>query len=1503
MPIEPRLKQLLENWEDLRDAGKVPTPEEHCRECPDLLEAFRRLLRRFERLDHLGDEDDNGAPSSVPAVAAAQSETVRFRVKSEPRRGGMGEVFAAQDVELGRRVALKFIQRGKGGAQAERRFRREVAITARLQHPGVVPVFGPAQSDDGRSGYAMRFIEGESMDEAIARHHSTIADEKMKPTRAELLERFVAVCNTVAYAHSRGVIHRDLKPANIMLGDYGETFVVDWGLGKVIGGSDAEETADAEIAAALAAEDSRETDVGAAIGTYAYMPPEQARGDIALVDERADVFALGVVLCKILTGQPAYTGSGLLQKARDAELAACFARLDASRADLGLIALAKRCLEKSMTDRPRNAQAVLEALQAHQAAVEARARQDRERRVAAEAKATEERRRRRVTVIFASFVLVTLVGGGIALGFWWKAQVEQRLAKEHRRSMLEGDFTGTEEAMRHEDWGKSKELLERAQGHMEGESSDTLHARHETLRDQLQFVGDLEKVREQALQFNPSAESQYAATGVRVVPVGSEYSELFRRRGLRIGEQDATEIARWIDRSPVREPIIEALHHWFGNDKANRENLLAVLDQVDAQDAARVQLRKKVLDGKWEGSPDVDVKDMTLHGLRCVVFLAQGNPDLIAPVRGSVEQRKPLGENALRDAAFSIHRLQEAYPHDFWLNLFAASSALTARPHRLQDGIGYARAAVSLRPESPQANYLIGYLLFENDSDPENAIRYFKRTLELDPRHIESQTALGLALERKKDWSGAVEAHQRAIAINPRLAVPYNNLASTLRAKGDTKGALEAVQKALEIDPALARAHNNHGMLLMDSKDLEGALRHLRKAVELDPEDPIAHFNLGAVLKAKKNLVEAIAAYRKAVALDPRYARAHSNLGSALADKGDHEAAVRAYEMAIIVDPANALYWSNYGDALRAKQELAAAIRAFKQAIELDGKDPVFHNNLAVAFYFQGDLNASIAEYKKAIQGDEKFIDAWINLGVVLLQTRDYQAAEETLRKAVQIDPRSARASYNLGSALKAQGKLQGAIDAYRDAIAKDGTFVLAYNNLGNVLRKSNDRQGALQAFKQATAVDPSFAEAYANLGDLLGEMGQVDDAIAACQKAVALNAKSVEACNNLAANYFRKGNWPEAIKTYKRATALSPLNATIHANLGEAFRQKGDLDEAVRACRTAIQLDPQYLSGYLNLDAVLRDKRDFNGAIAVLDEAMKLAPQNPLVHDRRALDLRLKGDRTGAIDEYRKAIALDPKLENAQWGLGLLLWQEGDVEGAIPCYEKVLELNPKNGDVLFGLGKLYLRVGRFAEAEKRFLESEKVGSVVPGNKLPARELIEQTRHLAELDAKLTLVLAGKEKVAEGIDLMTLGVLCFENKQMYLSATHFFTEGFAASPQLASDYRKQYRSSAARSAVLAAQGKGKEADKLMESDPPRLRRQALMWLKADLASWSKQLASEKAADREEARRSFEAWQKTPDLAAVREAAALQKLPQAERAEWASFWEKVSDLLKSSTGNE
>ncbi|RPI81366.1 MAG: serine/threonine protein kinase, partial [Planctomycetaceae bacterium] len=284
----------------------------------------------------------------------APSSNRRYQLQGEIARGGMGVIIKGRDTDLGRDLAIKvLLDAHKDTPEVIQRFVEEAQIGGQLQHPGITPIYELGLFADQRPFIAMKLVRGETLSNLMADRTEAAED------RGKLLGIFEQVCQTMAYAHARGVIHRDLKPANIMVGAFGEVQVMDWGLAKVLaagGVADEQKARDTQpgksmvqtlrspgssTPGTLGAVGSH-TQMGSVMGTPAYMPLEQALGEIDNLDERADVFGLGAILCEILTGQPPYVGDDgahVYRLARQGKLEACFERLKACRADADLVAL------------------------------------------------------------------------------------------------------------------------------------------------------------------------------------------------------------------------------------------------------------------------------------------------------------------------------------------------------------------------------------------------------------------------------------------------------------------------------------------------------------------------------------------------------------------------------------------------------------------------------------------------------------------------------------------------------------------------------------------------------------------------------------------------------------------------------------------------------------------------------------------------------------------------------------------------------------------------------------------------------------------------------------------------------------------------------------------------------------------------------------------------------------------------------------------------------------
>jgi eukaryotic-like serine/threonine-protein kinase len=378
---EDRLDELLLRWDEARREGEDVPADRLCGECPELAGELARRIRAVLATEGplaTGPTDGPLPPAPAPTEnyraqavsSAAPALLPRYHRLRFHARGGLGEVYVAHDAELNRDVALKEMQgRHAHDPVSRARFLAEAEVTGGLEHPGIVPVYGLGRYTDGRLYYAMRLIRDDdagsgTLKEAIRRfHESSPASERAHALR-KLVRRFVDVCNAIAYAHSRGVLHRDIKPANILLGPFGETLVVDWGLARPMGvmgppGGDGKGPFRLTSVEALGA-----TQGGLAVGTPGFMSPEQAAGDIDRLGPASDVYSLGATLYCLVTGRALVEGAAAapleLGPSGGASITPRSVRPDVPRA---LEAICRKAMAPAAGDRYRSAQDLAEEIE------------------------------------------------------------------------------------------------------------------------------------------------------------------------------------------------------------------------------------------------------------------------------------------------------------------------------------------------------------------------------------------------------------------------------------------------------------------------------------------------------------------------------------------------------------------------------------------------------------------------------------------------------------------------------------------------------------------------------------------------------------------------------------------------------------------------------------------------------------------------------------------------------------------------------------------------------------------------------------------------------------------------------------------------------------------------------------------------------------------------------------------------------------------------------------
>ena len=858
---------------------------------PDVLKSIANI--------HPGSQLDPYATRAT--IPPEQPSTgVRFRKVREHASGNLGVVYVARDEELNREVALKEIkERNADHSYSQAKFLLEAEVTGGLEHPGIVPVYGLGHHDDGRPFYAMRFIRGKSLLEAIRRFH---ADDSLKSDPGarllalqKLVRRFTDVCNAVAYAHSRGVLHRDLKPDNVMVGKYGETLVVDWGLAKALGTSGEESRTvagpDDPLPEALlqpsSAEGFEATQAGSLVGTPAYMSPEQAAGRLDLLGPASDIYGLGATLYHLIVGCPPISGTSLgdlLAKIQSGEFPR--PRSLVSWLDPALEAI---CL-KAMAMKPEARYATPRALA-----------DDLDRWIANEPVAaypepftrraqrwTRRHKTALATAASAAFVAALLLGGVARL----RASERQRVDASALAAMGRAESLAIQArtARDPDRWEAAVAEAVRAGDRLESgggspplrlevaDRLEALRAEQDRLRRALDDE-DLDRRTVAALEEARLRGATLKDGDFDLKAVLEGYLNAFRRRGIDVATLPVEEAARRIKASLIADDLIATLDDWAHIRGANVPPArLEAISRAAETDPGRAAIRE--------------------------ARARQDNAALRRLCDGAEARRKlgphfRLAFDSLRslDASGNLPLLEailREHPGDFWLNFNLGVAYEYARPRRSQDAVRRLSAAVALRPDGLAALINLARSL-QGLGQVAEAVATYAEAVRLRP-DAWSHYDLGKALYEQGKFDLAVAEHRESIRLKPDHADAHYHLADALKRLDRPDEAIAEFREAIRLKPDYADAHNYIGVIYQDRGELDRALAEFLEAIRLKPDYGSPRHNMGLVLTTLKRPDEAIAAYRESVRIRPEFAGSHLDLGRLLARRGKFRESLESLE-------------------------------------------------------------------------------------------------------------------------------------------------------------------------------------------------------------------------------------------------------------------------------------------------------------------------------------------------------------------------------------------------------------------------------------------------------------------------------------------------------------------------------------------------------------------------------------------------------------------------------
>ncbi|MFH1227014.1 MAG: tetratricopeptide repeat protein [Planctomycetota bacterium] len=1087
----------------------------------------------------------------------------RYVIEGKLGQGGMAAVYLATDQSLNRQVALKVITSSDKESLA--RFQREAQAIAKLKHPNIIQIY-----DVGIFGsqnyFTMEYIDGVSLDQLI--------ESSTKTSVQSMVNIILQVASALEYAHQQGIIHRDIKPSNILVNKSGNAYLTDFGIAKQITGLDKKLTV-----------------TGSAIGTPAYMSPEQTRGLNKDIDSRCDIFSLGATLYHCITGSLPFEGGQIFETISNINNKDPKAPTSIVRGiprDLETICL--KCLEKDKNRRYQTAGELSDDLKRYLSGEPILA-----RRTMYVTKAWYKARKNKAASLGIASAAVILL---IALIIWRvsAAGTAAKLAQYRKEAYA---------FFKQDKYEEARVACEKIRAITK--SDERMNALYEKCLTAIEAENAQTKAREAKTQIREQAKG------------------ILDRASVTKAFEEKIRIAR--DALKTDETFGDAWQVIGYAYKDNKEYDKAVEAFTKAIETTptlayayyeRGMITAYIYNKLEEAMPDFE-KVLELDPKSHIGWSA----------KGSLENARKKYDKAMESYNKAIELSPDHSP------VYNSRGIIYVKKGELDRAIADFTEAIRLDPKSILAYNNRGNvydLKAERQTSPgayrelaDKALADYEEAIKADPKYALSYYNRGILYGSKAERESnpdkccelidkAIADHTEAIRLAPKYSDAYNNRGIAY----DNKTELPAGSRD-KLSPEASRE-------LMDK-----AIADYTEAIRLNPNDSAPFINRGKVYNKKGRPDLALADYNEAIRLDPSFAMAYSNRSTIYYNKNELDKSIADCSEAIRLDNKYAPAYSNRGLAYYGKSDYDKAIADYTEAIRLDPRYVSAYYNRGLAYQGKGQFDPAITDYTEAIRLDPKCVDAYVNRGVNYAGKKDLDSAIADYTQAIRLDPEYTEAYNYRGMAYKRKGQFDLSIADHTEAIRLKPEYADAYINRGAAYAGKKDFDKAIADYTEAIRLDSKYAIAYYNRGFAYYKKAEsargrspaewqelIDKAIADYTEAIRLDPKYTDAYNYRGLAYYKKGQFDLAIADHTEAIRLEPEYAESYNYRGVAYGEKNEVDSSIADYTKAINLNPQYGQAYGNRAIAYSMKKDFKSAIADGEMALKLSPNHPAAAEMR---------------------------------------------------------------------------------------------------------------------------------------------------------------------------------------------------------------------------------------------------------------------------------------------